>query len=151
MATIGSDVLLNTTENDPEKVIEEKQRHASVTIDEGTLDQALESLEISSKDADEAFGFLRDHPNADLVRQEALAILNDQKRLKKLVRKIDFTIVPCMIAVYFLQFLDKVCASPRCTRSYTPDSQNRQPSTTPQSWASDSKPILSARTTPTSQ
>lgn len=109
MASIGGDVLLNTTENDPEKVIEEKQRHVSVATDEGTLDKALESLNISSKDADEAFTFLRDHPNADLVRQEAVAILNDEKRLKRLVRKIDFTIIPCMIAVYFLQFLDKVC------------------------------------------
>jgi hypothetical protein len=31
--------------------------------------------------------------------------LADPERLKKLVRKIDLTIVPCMVAVYFLQFL----------------------------------------------
>lgn len=107
MASIGGDIVLNTTENDPEKEIEEKQRQASTVTDEGTLDQALESLDISAKDADEAFAFLRDHPNADFVRQEALAILQDEKRLRRLVWKIDLTIVPCMIAVY-ARSLDKV-------------------------------------------
>jgi hypothetical protein len=77
----------------------------SVTPDAGTLDAALGSLEIDAKDADEALSYLRDHPNADAVRQEAINILADPKRLKKLVRKIDLTIVPCMVAVYFLQYL----------------------------------------------
>jgi hypothetical protein len=88
---------------DPEKH-PEKQR-PSITSDAGTLDAALGSLEIDAKDADEAFAYLRDHPDADAVRQEATDILADPTRLKKLVRKIDLTIVPCMIAVYFLQFL----------------------------------------------
>lgn len=70
-----------------------------------SLDEALEQLDISTKDADEAFAFLKDHPNADAVRQEAIAILADPQATKRLVRKIDFTIVPCMIAVYFLQYL----------------------------------------------
>lgn len=86
-------------ENHPEK------QRPSVTSDTGTLDAALGSLEIDAKDADEAFSYLRDHPNADAVRQEAVDILSDPTRLKKLVRKIDWVIVPCMIAVYFLQFL----------------------------------------------
>lgn len=81
------------------------KRQASAVSNAETLDAALGTLEIDTKNADEAFSYLRDHPNADLVRQEALAILNDPERLKKLVRKIDFTIVPCMVAVYFLQFL----------------------------------------------
>ena len=89
--------MLDSTQ-DPEK-------RPSVTPDAGTLDTSLGSLEIDAKDADEAFSYLRDHPDADAVRQEAINILADPKRLKKLVRKIDLTIMPCMIAVYFLQYL----------------------------------------------
>ena len=88
----------------------EKGRPSIVSTAE-SLDAALSSLDIDAKDADEAFAYLRDHPNADQVRQEAIEILNDPKRLKKLVRKIDLTIVPCMVAVYFLQFLDKTTIS----------------------------------------
>ena len=85
---------------------EHPEKHQpSVTLNTGTLDAALGSLEIDAKDADEALSYLRDHPNADAVRQEAINILADPKQLKKLVRKIDLTIMPCMIAVYFLQFL----------------------------------------------
>lgn len=73
--------------------------------DAGTLDAALGSVEIDAKDADEALSYLRDHPNADALRQEAINILADPKRLKKLVRKIDLTIMPYLIAVYFLQYL----------------------------------------------
>jgi hypothetical protein len=91
--------MLDSTQ-DPEKH-PEKQR-PSVISDAGTLDAALE---IASEDADEAFSCLRDHPNADAVRQEAIGVLADPQRLKKLVRKTDLTIVPCMIAVCFLQFL----------------------------------------------
>jgi hypothetical protein len=69
------------------------------------LDEALGQLSISTKDADEAFAFLKDHPNADEVRQEALAILADPKAARRLLWKIDLTIVPCMVAVYFLQYL----------------------------------------------
>ena len=76
----------------------------SITTDT-SLDEALDHLDISVKDADEAFAYLKDHPSADVVRQEAIAILADLKATKRLVRKIDFTIVPCMVAVYFLQFL----------------------------------------------
>lgn len=94
--------MLDSTQ-DPEKH-PEKQR-LSVISDAGTLDAALGSLEIASEDADEAFSCLRDHLNADAVRQEAIDVLADPQRLKKLVRKTDLTIVPCMIAVCFLQFL----------------------------------------------
>jgi MFS transporter, ACS family, allantoate permease len=87
-----------------------EKRHNSVAT-QGSLDEALESLDISTKDADEAFAYLRDHPNADLVRQEALAILADPVATKRLLRKIDFTIIPCMFGVYFLQFLDKTTIS----------------------------------------
>ena len=36
--------------------------------DAGTLDAALGSLDIDPKDADEAFSYLRDHPDADAAR-----------------------------------------------------------------------------------
>ena len=85
-----------------------RHRQSSVGSD---LDNALGSLDISTKDADEAFAYLRDHPQADTVRQEALEILADPKQLKRLMRKIDWTIVPMMICVYFLQFLDKTTIS----------------------------------------
>ena len=69
------------------------------------LEDALSSLDISVKDADEAFAFLKDHPNADGVTQEAIAILSTEEGRKKLLRKIDWAILPCMIVTYFLQFL----------------------------------------------
>ena len=104
--------MMNTTEKSSEKDIEKHQRQESGTsIASGDLDDALATLDISSKDADEAFAYLRDHPNADSVRQEALEILADPKALRRLLWKIDLTIVPCMIAVYFLQFLDKTTIS----------------------------------------
>ena len=81
----------------------EKRIHSVAT--EASLDEALESLDISLKDADEAFAYLKNHPNADSVRQEAIAILADPKLTRKLLWKIDLTIIPCMFAVYFLQFL----------------------------------------------
>ena len=102
MSTPLGEMTLNSAQ-DPE--IQPEKHQPSVTLDAGTLDAALGSLEIDAKDADEALSYLRDHPNADAVRQEAINILADPKRLKKLVRKIDLTIMPCMIAVYFLQFL----------------------------------------------
>lgn len=72
------------------------------------LENALSGLDISAKEADEAFAFLKDHPNADGVTQEAIAILSTEQGRKKLLRKIDRAILPCMIVTYFLQFLDKV-------------------------------------------
>jgi MFS transporter, ACS family, allantoate permease len=71
------------------------------------LEDALATLQIDPKEADEAFAFLRDHPNADAVTQEAISILADETKRKALLRKIDWAILPCMIATYFLQFLDK--------------------------------------------
>lgn len=94
------------------KDVEKEQRQQSWTSTaSGDLDEALATLDISAKDADEAFAFIRDHPNADSVRQEALEILADPKALRRLLWKIDLTIIPCMVAVYFLQFLDKTTIS----------------------------------------
>ena len=108
MSVPPGDVVLDTA-LDPEKY-PEKQR-PSVASESGNLDAALGSLEIDSRDADEAFSYLRDHPDADAVRKEALDILTDPVRLKKLVRKIDTWIPPFLIAIYFLQFLDKTTIS----------------------------------------
>lgn len=65
----------------------------------------------SLKDADEALTFLENHPRAAEIAEEGNAILEDPVRLKKLVRKIDLTIVPLLAATYFLQFLDKTTLS----------------------------------------
>ncbi|KAL2434712.1 putative transporter [Exophiala dermatitidis] len=97
-------------ESDQEKGSIQVGRLDSIATN-ASLDDALEQLDISTQDADEAFAFLKDHPNADGVRQEAIAILADPQATRRLVRKIDFTIVPCMIAVYFLQYLDKTTIS----------------------------------------
>ena len=77
-----------------------------ITEDEGAI-TTVESL----KDADEALAFLEKHPRAIEVAEEGGAILEDPVQLKKLVRKIDFTIAPLLAAVYFLQFLDKTTLS----------------------------------------
>ena len=108
MSVHPGDTTLNPA-LDPEKY-PQKQR-PSVVSESGNLDAALGSLEIDSRDADEAFSYLRDHPDADAVRKEALEILMDPVRLKKLVRKIDLWIPPFLIAIYFLQFLDKTTIS----------------------------------------
>jgi MFS transporter, ACS family, allantoate permease len=63
------------------------------------------------RDADEALGFLTNHPRAAEIAIEGTAILEDPVQLKKLIRKIDFTIAPLLAAVYFLQFLDKTTLS----------------------------------------
>lgn len=65
----------------------------------------------SLNDADEALAFLENHPRAAEVAEEGNAILEDPVQLKRLIRKIDFTIAPLLAAVYFLQFLDKTTLS----------------------------------------
>lgn len=59
------------------------------------------------QDADEALAFLENHPRPAEIAAQGNAILEDPVQLKKLIRKIDFTIAPLLAAVYFLQFLDK--------------------------------------------
>lgn len=80
-------------------------RKASVILENGGF--TVESL----NDADEALAFLENHPRAVEVAEEGNAILEDPVQLKKLIRKIDFTIAPLLAAVYFLQFLDKTTLS----------------------------------------
>ena len=80
-------------------------RKASIVDKSGVI--TVQSL----KEADEALSFLENHPNAAQIGEEGLAILEDPVRLRRLVRKIDFTIAPLLAAVYFLQFLDKTTLS----------------------------------------
>jgi len=80
-------------------------RQASVTSGEGAV------TVVDLIDADEALGFLTNHPRAAEIAIEGTAILEDPVQLKKLIRKIDFTIAPLLAAVYFLQFLDKTALS----------------------------------------
>jgi hypothetical protein len=79
----------------------EKQFQGSVV----QLEDALATLNIDPQDADEAFHFLKDHPEAHEITRQALAILADETSQKQLLRKIDWAILPCMIVTYFLQFL----------------------------------------------
>ena len=79
-------------------------RNDSITNGEGVI---VESL----ADADEALAFLENHPRAAEIAQEGNAILEDPKRLRRLLLKIDLTIAPLLAAVYFLQYLDKTTLS----------------------------------------
>lgn len=65
----------------------------------------------SLADADEALAFLENHPRAVEIAQQGAAILDDPVQRKRLLRKIDLSIVPLLAAVYFLQFLDKTTLS----------------------------------------
>lgn len=65
----------------------------------------------SLQDADEALAFLENHPRAAEIAQQGTAILEDDVQRRKLVRKIDFIIVPLLASVYFLQYLDKTTLS----------------------------------------
>ena len=63
------------------------------------------------KDADEALAFLENHPRRVEVAEEGAAILEDPVRRRRLIWKIDLTLVPLLASVYFLQFLDKTTLS----------------------------------------
>jgi MFS family permease len=80
-------------------------RKSSATADHGAVTVA------DLVNADEALEFLTNHPRAAEIAIEGDAILEDSVQLKKLIRKIDFTITPLLAAVYFLQFLDKTTLS----------------------------------------
>lgn len=64
-----------------------------------------------AEDADEAFGFLDNHPHAAELLEEGRAILEDPQRARQLLRKIDLTIVPLLAGIYFLQYLDKTAVA----------------------------------------
>ena len=71
----------------------------TVSLEEGKLSASI-------KDGDEALKFLRREEMGDEIAQV------DEK---KLVRKIDFMIVPLMWSCYFLQYLDKTLSEWRAS------------------------------------
>ena len=79
-------------------------RQSSIATGEQII---IESL----ADADEALAFLENHPRAVEIAEEGNAILEDPKRMNRLLWKIDLTIAPLLAAVYFLQYLDKTTLS----------------------------------------
>lgn len=95
---------------DEKTAAEEATRRPSLSI--------REPAEVSLKDADEARAFLDNHPRAEEILEEGQAILDDPVRLKKLLRKIDFNMVPLIASVYFLQYLDKTTLNVRHFRDH---------------------------------
>ena len=101
------------TFQDPEKHSHEKGNpFASLDGRKASVVGSGEIVTVESvKDADEALSFLENHPQAVEIAAEGNAILEDPKRYKRLVRKIDMTIAPLLASVYFLQYLDKTTLS----------------------------------------
>lgn len=100
MASKKNSVPVHLEKSDPFAALD--SRKLSVGVSEHAVEQTS-----SFEDADEALAFLENHPNKALIAEEGLAILEDSRRVKRLVRKIDWTITPLIAAVYFMQFLDK--------------------------------------------
>ena len=95
-----------------ESDLEKKDPFSTLDGRKQSLGTTSDTITVQSlKDADEALSFLEKHPQAALIGEEGLEILEDPVRRKRLVRKIDFTIAPLLAAVYFLQFLDKTTLS----------------------------------------
>ena len=93
-----------------EKRIKDETAQPFAALD-GRQSSVVEGQQIvtvdSLADADEALAFLQNHPRAVEIAQEGQAILDDDRARRKLLWKIDLTIVPLLAMVYFLQFLDK--------------------------------------------
>lgn len=93
-------------------VDEKSQPFAFLDGRQGSIVEGEQIVTVTSlQDADEAFAFLENHPRASEVAEEGNAILEDDVRRRRLIRKIDFTIAPLLASVYFLQFLDKTTIS----------------------------------------
>ncbi|KAK7705863.1 hypothetical protein SLS64_007811 [Diaporthe eres] len=61
----------------------------------------------SLSDKDEAFEFLQNNSRREELLAEGQAILDDPIKYRRLLRKIDFTVIPLLALTYFLQALDK--------------------------------------------
>lgn len=90
---------------------EKSQPFASLDGRQTSISHGSQVVVANLADADEALGFLENHPRAAEIAIEGAAILEDPVRRARLVRKIDMTVVPLLAAVYFLQFLDKTTLS----------------------------------------
>lgn len=92
-----------------EKVSLEKQPTTSKGADDNVSISRIKSItqgEIVSLDASEVF--LREHNFSDEYLAELLA---DEDRNKRLVRKIDFIVLPLLAGTYVLQYIDKQAMS----------------------------------------
>jgi ACS family allantoate permease-like MFS transporter len=69
--------------------------------------ETLPKAELDFLNSDEALEFLTNHPQAAQITLEGNLILQDPVQLRRLIRKIDFTIAPLLASIYFLQFFDK--------------------------------------------
>lgn len=99
-------------QDEQEKTMNEKsQPFASLDGRQTSIGHGSQVVVANLADADEALGFLENHPRAAEIAIEGAAILEDPVRRARLVRKIDMTVVPLLAAVYFLQFLDKTTLS----------------------------------------
>lgn len=67
--------------------------------------QTSETTSLSDKD--EAYAFLENNPRRAEIMAEAQALLDDPIEYRRLLRKIDLTIVPLLATASFLNFLDK--------------------------------------------
>lgn len=106
------------------KMSQPNEKSASITEKETTI-QGLETWlsttpvrvvvteTTSLSDKDEAFEFLQNNPRRDELLQEGRDILDDPVKSRKLLRKIDLTIIPLLALTYFLQALDKVALEVR--------------------------------------
>lgn len=102
---------MNATNEKTMSIDEKSQPFAALDGRNASIADGSQVVVASLADADEALAFLENHPRAAEIALEGAAILEDPVKLKKLVRKIDFTIVPLLACVYFLQFLDKTTLS----------------------------------------
>lgn len=62
----------------------------------------------SLSDKDEAYAFLEHNPRRSEITTQAQALLDNPLEYRKLLRKIDFTIVPLLALASFMNLLDKV-------------------------------------------
>ena len=109
----------------------EEKKQASETT--SPSDGPLANFDI--KDADEALAFIENHPRKAELMAEGAAILEDPVQLKKLIRKIDFTIAPLLAATYFLQYLDKTTLAYTAVMGIREDT-HLDPKSQEYSWAS---------------
>ncbi|KAL9089426.1 MAG: hypothetical protein Q9165_005747 [Trypethelium subeluteriae] len=110
--TSSQDGNLSSTEKTQVEMGQDKSQPFATLDGRDSSVAAGDQVIVSSlADADEALAFLENHPRAAEIAQEGNAILEDPKRLKRLLLKIDLTIAPLLAAVYFLQYLDKTTLS----------------------------------------
>lgn len=87
--------------NDVERMDEKKS--ADMTVDPADLKEG------EIKDLDQAEIFLRQH---NITHDDLQAMLADTEGSKKLVRRVDFLLMPLLCGTYLLQYIDKQVGPP---------------------------------------